>query len=100
MTSGLPRSPDNDGLTLLAAGFQFDTPAEEIEQNWKFVQEADHDDIESFVKHEVFELKARQPSMNEIDATWVKRWTWCTVTGRRIVKSRLCGRGFLDRQRL
>ena len=36
---------------------------------------------------------------NLIDAVWVRRWKYDPKLGRKVIKSRLCGRGFLDKQK-
>jgi len=73
----------------------FLTP-KEVEDNIEAVQKADHKEIASFIKHAVFKLDSVNNSHNTIDAVWVRKWI------RRYppeVKSRMCGRGFLDIQK-
>ena len=76
----------------------------DLVDNWPAVEAADRVELEAFVKFKVFEAKHSSVVENDncIDAVWVRRWKWITgPDGRRvrIVKSRLCGRGFLDRQK-
>ncbi len=62
---------------------------------WYLVDEADRKEIASFVEHTVFKLSLRYGSnvTNVIDAIWVRRWKGGQI------KCRLCGRGYLDRQK-
>ena len=65
---------------------------------WKLVEDADRREIESFMEHGVFGLdpKRKAEVNNIIDAAWVRRWK---SRSESLSKSRLCGRGFLDRQK-
>ena len=53
--------------------------------------------------HECFEkcLKKNMTTNNSVDGTWVRRWRKTVVDGVEVwvIKSRCCGRGFLDRQK-
>ena len=70
------------------------------------VRAADEKELSAFVKHKIFEPqplhRARKRPCQRI---WVRRWNWSTgmVQGRqvrkRIIKSRLCVRGYLDPQK-
>ena len=44
----------------------------------------------------MFRVDVRKNATNEIDAIWVRRWKDRKL---KIIKSRICGRGFLDRQK-
>jgi len=69
---------------------------EEIEEFWPLVEAADRAEIESFVTHHVFRLDKISNAENLVDAIWVRRWK---NRAKRLLKSRLCGRGYLDRQK-
>ena len=71
---------------------------EEIVNNWPLVDKADRGDIASLVKHDVFNLDARQnpEANNVVDGVWVRRWK---DRAKGVVRSRCCGRGFLDKQK-
>jgi hypothetical protein len=68
---------------------------------WKYrveVEAADRAEMQSFVDHNVFRLDFRRGEVNNIvDAIWIRRFK--TVNGKRSIKSRLCGRGYLDKQK-
>jgi len=71
---------------------------------WPQVEQADRDELKNFVTHKVFSAKRydRERMSNTIDMTWVRRWKRTQdMSGKTVwvVKSRLCGRGFLDRQK-
>ena len=77
---------------------------EEIYQNWEQVDEADRQESRSFIDNECF--KARHTNQmgnnNVIDGTWVRRWKKTYDKQNKviwIIKSRMCGRGFLDSQK-
>lgn len=77
---------------------------QELCDNWQDVEEADTKGLQSFVDEGVFRLQHySECEATAIDCTWVRKWKKmvCDKTKRayRIVKSRLCGRGFLDPQR-
>ena len=57
------------------------------------VEKADHKEVSSFLEHQCFDLDLSHNSSNTVDAIWVRRWVGDTI------KSRCCGRGFLDVQR-
>ena len=67
-----------------------------VDQFWDSVEAADNLEIASFVTHEVFKLDLRSNARNKIDGTWVRRWK---TRNPPVIKSRCCGRGFLDVQR-
>ena len=69
---------------------------EEIEKYWKLVDAADRAEIKSFVDNSVFRLDLRVNAKNVVDAIWVRRWKDRKTLQ---LKSRLCGRGYLDRQK-
>ena len=74
---------------------------QEIYDNFDAVNEADRNEIRQFVDEHVWTLRANEAcDTTPIDCTWVRRWKWKVVNGKRvrIVKSRLCARGFLDSQ--
>ena len=66
---------------------------------WPVVEKADKAELDAFIQHKVFSCKhyTDMESGNVMDATWVRRWK--LSDGQWIVKSRLCGRGFLDSQK-
>ena len=51
--------------------------------------------------HRVFACQAKRQmeTRNVIDATWVRKRKYDHKAGKRQIKSRLCGRGFLDKQK-
>ena len=63
---------------------------------WQFVEKGDLEEIRSFVSHGVFSLDLASRSTNTIDAVWVRKWK---TRHPPVVKSRMCGRGFMDVQR-
>ena len=65
----------------------------DIARHWDKVEKADREEATSFIQHKVFKLEARSAASNVVDGTWVRRWKGNEV------RSRCCGRGFLDRQR-
>ena len=71
---------------------------EEIVRFWPLVEAADKLETQSFVDHQCFRLEARKDRFvqNQVDAMGVRRWRSRRL---KLVKSRLCGRGYLDRQR-
>ena len=70
---------------------------DQIRDNWTEVDAADRKEVASFVQHSVFALSKRSDSRNTVDGVWVRKWL-----NRKLgtVKSRCCGRGFLDKQKL
>jgi hypothetical protein len=84
---------------------------EEIANNWQLVEAADQKELQAFVTHKVFGVAAvKQRSQqcytsgkpyNEVDGTWIRKWKLTHANGKDvwIIKSRLCGRGFLDKQK-
>ena len=70
---------------------------QDIIDNFPLVQAADAKEVSSFVEHQVFDIDLRSEAHNCIDAVWVRKWASRKPPA---IKSRLCGRGFLDRQRL
>ena len=83
----------------------------EIAQNWKVVETADKKDLQAFVTHKVFGVAAVKhrkeqcdssgKPYNEVDGTWIRKWKLTREKGKDvwIIKSRLCGRSFLDKQK-
>ena len=64
----------------------------------KLVEDADHRELEQFIKHQVFEGVHRsklRPGANVVDCIWVRKWA---VHGVK-VKSRMCSRGCFDKQK-
>ena len=68
----------------------------DVADNFQAVEAADAKEIASFVHHEVFELDLATNSFNTVDAVWVRKWV---TRNPPVVKSRCCGRGFLDTQK-
>lgn len=68
----------------------------ELPEHWAKIDEADREEAASFLKHKVFELDRRDFANNIVDGTWVRRWK---DKDKGIIRSRCCGRGFLDRQK-
>jgi hypothetical protein len=68
---------------------------------WPQVEEADRIELEQFIQEGAFK-KCHHDSFGEdavvIDARWVRKWKKLSNGGRK-VKSRLCARGCLDRQK-
>ena len=69
---------------------------EDVRDYFDLVEAADRKEVKSFVDHKVFALDLREHSSNTVDATWVRKWTGYDPP---TIKSRCCGRGFLDRQK-
>lgn len=71
---------------------------DEIKKYWPLVDKADREEIQSFVTHAVFKLCLRSGSRvdNIVDAIWIRRWK---NHARMQIKCRLCGRGYLDKQK-
>ena len=68
----------------------------------KEIKAADHAEIKNFVHHGVFQVTRKTLYQKLMDCTWVRKWkVKRDSSGRssRIIKSRLCCRGFLDPQR-
>ena len=61
-----------------------------------YVEEADRKEIQSFVNFKIFKLDLSTNSTNTVDAVWVRKWLSRNPPE---VKSRCCGRGFLDIQK-
>ena len=70
--------------------------ADDIIKHWPAVEAADRDEVASFIKHDVFETDLRSNANNVVDGAWVRKWK-DRLKG--IVKSRCCGRGYLDKQK-
>ena len=68
-------------------------------EHWPLVEEADYEEITAFVGFDCFQCTHinQAESNNIVDGTWVRKWK--KVGNSWIIKSRLCGRGFLDHQR-
>jgi hypothetical protein len=71
---------------------------DEIWEFWPLVEEADKVEIKSFVVHKWFRLQPRNKfgTENRLDGIWVPRWK---DRKKRLIKSRMCGRGYLDKQK-
>ena len=71
---------------------------EELIQHWDLVNAADREEIRSFVTHTVFKLALAcdDRANNRVDAIWVRRWK---DRRKLLLKCRLCGRGYLDKQK-
>ena len=71
---------------------------QDIVTHWHLVEAADKLEVDSFVTHDVFKLHSRQANDvdNMVDAIWVRRFK---SRNPLVVKSRMCGRGFMDRQK-
>ena len=68
---------------------------------WPMVEEADKNEVEQFVQENAFKKIHRleiSEAMVVIDARWVRKWKKL-ADGKKKVKSRLCARGCLDRQK-
>ena len=77
---------------------------QEIIEHWEEVAKADLKEIQSFVDENVFKLQHYSDAMClPNDATWVRKWKKVFGAFGRVcsktVKSRRCGRGFLDPQK-
>ncbi len=72
--------------------------AEELREHEREVIEADRSEIASFLEHGIFKLQyLRYAEVNPMDCVWIRKWKW--KNGKRIIKCRLCVRGFLDPQK-
>jgi hypothetical protein len=74
---------------------------EEIVNNWKLVEEADRKEIKQFVDEKCFKKIHRYAVDGDtvpFDAIYIRKWKKMP-NGTRIVKTRLCARGCLDRQK-
>ena len=75
---------------------------QDLIDHWPEVDQADRKEITQFVDQEVWQKKSvDELKHSPVDAIWVRTWKWKeSATGEkaRIVKSRLCARGFLDSQ--
>ena len=70
---------------------------DDIAKHWAAVNQADREEVASFTAHEVFSLERKTPEVdNVVDGVWVRRWK---NKEKGIIRSRCCGRGFLDRQK-
>ena len=76
---------------------------EELIKYEKQVKEADEKEIKQFVDHKVFRARQKQfaDTTRFIDCTWIRKWKrkWVNGVLVYVIKSRLCGRGFLDPQK-
>ena len=72
---------------------------EDIYHHWDLVEASDSEEIQWFLTHGVFKHRywTEIVQQNIIDATWVRKRK--LKDGTWIVKSRLCARGFLDKQK-
>ena len=72
--------------------------AEDFVKYEREIIEADRKEIEGFLKHKIFEVKnLMSATQRPMSCVWVRKWK--IKDGKRIVKSRLCVRGFLDPQK-
>ncbi|CAK0865187.1 unnamed protein product [Prorocentrum cordatum] len=69
---------------------------DDVIRHWPAVEAADRKEVSSFVQHGIFKLAPSSASDNTVDGTWVRKWA---DRSKGLVKSRCCGRGFLDRQK-
>ena len=78
-----------------------DTDNLSAEELWWYsddVWEADQKEIANFVKHKVFEVKNLMSApQRPMSCVWVRKWK--KKDGVRVIKARLCVRGFLDPQK-
>ena len=75
----------------------FDTlNAQEVKDNWKLVEAAIRKEVRSWHDLKTFEIGSRSVLKNILDTRWVLKWK--LVDGERVVKARLCVRGFKDKQ--
>ena len=88
--------PAEDHWSLLVERDLHNLTREEGKQFPKEVHEAKKKELKCFVDLKVFESIYRKQQTNLVDARWVLKWK--NVDGKRIVKARLCIRGFLDKQ--
>ena len=86
--------------------WKVDTEHDDIDEEaalkiWPLVEEADRLEVEQFVQEAAFEKVHRlaiTDDMVVIDARWVRKWKKL-ADGKKKVKSRLCARGCLDKQK-
>ena len=76
----------------------------EIYEHWDQVEESDKLESRSFIDHKCFRATHTNNATNGnvIDGTWVRRWKKMYDENNKvyyIIKSRMCGRGFLDSQK-
>ena len=69
---------------------------EDIVKYFPYVEEADKKEVKSFVDFKIFQLDTSRNATNVVDAVWVRKWISRNPPQ---VKSRCCGRGFLDSQK-
>ena len=79
----------------MAMAVYVNTKKEARTDNWEKVNQADSEEAASFITHGVFALDLRANADNVVDRTWVRRWK---DRAAGVIRSRCCGRGFLDRQ--
>ena len=87
---------DLNGDDCFSAAKQDLLSEQDIIENFAAVDKADRDEIKSFVTHKVFQLDVQSNSSNEVDAVWIRKWK---TRNPPVIKSRMCGRGFLDSQK-
>lgn len=77
-----------------------DIGEEDVYSIWSQVEEADKKELLQFVQEGAFKKRHVDSFRDEviIDARWVRKWK-IMANGQRQVKSRLCARGCLDRQK-
>ena len=76
---------------------------EDIHCYWPLVDEADRVELTAFVKFTCSRARKAERGDNTLDCVWVRKWKFIQIpdgTTQWIIKSRLCGRGFLDKQKL
>ena len=81
---------------------------EEVKQHWQEVLAAIQKELETWVDMECISRKPRAQARNIIDCKWVLKWKWetpaqaasdtTTAVKRRVIRARLCLRGFKDIQ--
>ena len=78
-----------------------DISEDDVYKIWPLVEETDQQEVAQFVQEKAFRKIHRDAFDEEmviIDARWVRRWKKLS-DGSKKVKSRLCARGCLDRQK-
>ena len=76
----------------------------DLKVHWDKVEKADRSELEAFITHSVFQCERRKANVkyNEVDAIWIRRWKQVKQADGTVVwvvKSRMRGRGFLDKQK-
>ena len=80
--------------------------ASDMQQFESEITASDRKEVKSFVDHEVWDVAPVSEARNLISCTWVRKWKRKEIQlankrkeFERVVKSRLCCRGFLDKQK-